>query len=34
MLAVGDQIADLSVVAPKPVVSALSQMGLFAVGVG
>ena len=34
MLAVGDEIADLSVVVPKVVPSALSQMGLFAVGVG
>jgi diguanylate cyclase (GGDEF)-like protein len=32
MLAVGDEIADLSRWIPKPVASGLSQMGLFAVG--
>lgn len=32
MLATGDKIADLSSCVSKPVVSALSQMGLFAVG--
>ena len=34
MLAVGTEISDLSVWAPKAVPSALSQMGLFAVGAG
>jgi diguanylate cyclase (GGDEF)-like protein len=34
MLAVGTEISDLSVWAPRAVPSALSQMGLFAVGAG
>jgi GGDEF domain-containing protein len=34
MLAVGEEIAELAVRMPKPVTSALSQMGLFAVGSG
>jgi GGDEF domain-containing protein len=34
MLAAGAEITDLAVSVPKPAPSALSQMGLFAVGVG
>jgi hypothetical protein len=34
MLAVGTEISDLSALAPKSMPTALSQMGLFAVGAG